>query len=263
MQKNKHGSRIAKQGFANERDMVKVFNSWQENQNATKLLRAMGYKIAEIESIQAEKIPGTFKPDIKVIVKTVRQTDCHRISCKRIEKKANYNHLCRKSVDKYQDQWGFDTVVSESLKAFTGELNLVEHSLLKPGLTLLRDQKKDRQARRLFMDEIKDDAKDAIINFFQKNTPGVIKEVFKGTNPEETPDWMLFTYIENDNCTYHIYPMQEVVDFYTGDADVSITKGGNLNIGRITLQRKGGTGNPFDMQFKFRPLTFLENNNEI
>ena len=261
MQKVKHGSRIAKQGFANEKDMVKVFNSWRENNNAAILLQIMGYNLDELESVQAKKVPGTLKPDIKVFIKAGGKIDCHRISCKRVEKKANYNHLCRKSVDKYQSQWGFDTFVSESLKAFTGELKLVEHSLLRSGLDLLRDQKKDRPARRLFMDEIKDEARDAIVGFFKKNTQGIVQEVFKGTNSEEIPNWMLFTYIEDGICTYHLHPMQEVVDFYTGNAEVSITKGGNLNIGKITLQRKGGTGNPFDMQFKFRPLTFLEKQN--
>ncbi len=109
MEKVKHGSRIAKQGFANEKDMVKVFNSWRENSTATNLLQAMGYKISEIESVEAKKIPGTVKPDIKVLVTVGEQTDRHKVSCKRLEKRANYNHLCRKSVDKYQTQWGFST----------------------------------------------------------------------------------------------------------------------------------------------------------
>jgi hypothetical protein len=259
VEKVKHGSRIAKQGFANEKDMVKVFNSWRENSTATNLLQAMGYKISEIESVEAKKIPGTVKPDIKVLVTVGEQTDRHKVSCKRLEKRANYNHLCRKSVDKYQTQWGFSTAIGESLKAFTGQLKLAEHSLLKSGIAVLRDEKKNRPARRLFMDEIRDDAKDSIVAFFRRKTKDVIREVFVGTNPGEVPTWMLFTYIGDDGYSHHIHPMEEVVDFYTGNGDVSITRGGNLNIGRITLQRKGGTGSPFDMQFKFRPLTFLEN----
>ena len=143
------------------------------------------------------------------------------------------------------------------------KINIIRGHSYKP-LTFpyrSRNYSETKESGMSIMDEIKDEARDAIVGFFEKNTHGIVQEVFEGTNSDEIPNWMLFTYIENDICTYHLHPMQEVVDFYTGNADVSITKGGNLNIGKITLQRKGGTGNPFDMQFKFRPLTFLENNN--
>lgn len=249
------GSRIAKQGFANEKDMVKVFNSWESNPAAKMLLSRMGHDLENISSVIAKKVPGTVKPDIMVSVVSPGYTEYHRISCKRVEKKANYNHLCRKSVSKYADQWGFDEQVGDLLKAFTGEI---------PGNNFLRSGVTPRDHRRLFMHEMNDAAQACVVEFFQHNVHNVVKEIFLGTDRDEIPQWMLFTYIdETGDCSYHIYPMQQVVDFYTGDAQVSLTSRGNLSIGKVTLQRKGGTGNPFDMQFKFRPRSFLEKQNEI
>ena len=52
----------------------------------------------------------------------------------------------------------------------------------------------------------------------------------------------------------------EVISYY-GTGDVKITKRGNLKIGRITMQRKGGDGGSPSanmLQFKLNYLDFVE-----
>ena len=48
-----------------------------------------------------------------------------------------------------------------------------------------------------------------------------------------------------------------VMNFY-GKGEVCITRRGSLKIGKVTLQRKGGTPDPTKMQFKFKPCQLFE-----
>ena len=50
------GSKTAKDGFNNEYFVVSIFNDWKNNELAKNWLKAMGYKIDEIEEVNAYKI---------------------------------------------------------------------------------------------------------------------------------------------------------------------------------------------------------------
>jgi hypothetical protein len=254
--RRKSGSHIARQGFQNEKDMIEIFNQWRTDPDGQRLLEIMGYDVPTLVAVKAGKFPRSrSKPDIQVEVEGPTGTDFHRVSCKRVEKTANYNHLGRKSISKYQDQWGFSDSVKSSLQVFTGEYT--------PTPEWVEVGTEQRDLRRLYLTEMKAGVREGIVDFFNLNASSVVKDIFLGTDTNEMPDWMLFTYIDDAAVSYHLHPIEEVVEFYTGEGSAHITSRGNLVVGRLRLQRKGGKGNPFDMQFKFRPRQFLENQNEF
>jgi len=62
------GSKTAKSGFENEDDVIIKFNNWTKDLDAQEWLVAMDYKINEIESVTAVKVPGHHKADVQVQV---------------------------------------------------------------------------------------------------------------------------------------------------------------------------------------------------
>ncbi len=56
---------------------------------------------------------------------------------------------------------------------------------------------------------------------------------------KETTDWIL-------------KDINEAMNFF-GKGEVTISPKGSLYIGKITLQRKGGTSDPTKLQFKIKP----------
>ena len=69
-------------------------------------------------------------------------------------------------------------------------------------------------------------------------------------------DYVLVTEKDEDRCQWTIADIATVCNFYS-QGEVEVSPRGNLKIGRITLQRKGGTPDPTSLQFKFNPLTLF------
>ena len=83
------GSQIAKDGFRNEYFVIDTFNAWQNHSLAQEWLIAMGYKIDEIEYVKAEKITGSYKADVQVLItiKLKKLMDCQNIQVKLVSNK--------------------------------------------------------------------------------------------------------------------------------------------------------------------------------
>ncbi len=56
----------------------------------------------------------------------------------------------------------------------------------------------------------------------------------------------------NDTTTWTLKNINFVMNFF-GNGKISISPRGSLYIGRITMQRKGGTPDPTKLQFKIKP----------
>ena len=114
-----NGSEIAKSGFNNEYDIVEMFNKWQDNTNARRMLKQMGYdpECLSSDDVCASKIPGTVKSDIMITIKGQHKF----ISAKKYVPHADYNHVARSSVDTYHNAFNFNKLTLECLKVFTGE----------------------------------------------------------------------------------------------------------------------------------------------
>ena len=65
--KQKLGSKTAKQGFQNEKDIVSKFNNWKTDSNAKIWLEIMNYNLDEIEYVEAVVLSG-YKADVQVQV---------------------------------------------------------------------------------------------------------------------------------------------------------------------------------------------------
>ena len=107
-----------------------------------------------------------------------------------------------------------------------------------------------KDERRFFLTELPKDEQQAMIDFFSKVKDQIVNVVFRGEKPPYA-DYMLVTQPGLANSA--IVDMKKVMMYYSGSAH--ITKRGNLKLGKITVQRKGGNGGgPTQMlQFKFSP----------
>lgn len=130
-------------------------------------------------------------------------------------------------------RWHFDDKISLALKLFTGEINPSVHpEMLKVNLSQLRDK------RRVFLTELKDDVVQKILSFFTKNKILVVSDILKGRGG----------FAANINTAMNFF----------GQGDVRVSPNGSLYIGRITMQRKGGTPDPTKLQFKIKPCEIFK-----
>ncbi|MCD5424909.1 MAG: hypothetical protein LRZ92_00435, partial [Methanosarcinaceae archaeon] len=92
-----------------------------------------------------------------------------------------------------------------------------------------------------------------IIKFFEKNRIIIISDIIRGKGGLFA-DWMLVTKLNKENKTteWILMDINSVMNFF-GMEEVCISPQGSLYIGKITMQRKGGTPDPTKIQFKMKP----------
>jgi len=137
------------------------------------------------------------------------------------------------------------------LKLFTGELDPKKYSR-RTGI------KKFRNKRRLFLDEMPVVIQKKIIRFFEKNRIIIVSDIIKGRGGLSA-NWMLVTRLnkENKTTTWTLKDINAVMNFFGSD-EIRISPRGSLYIGKITMQRKGGTPDPTKLQFKIKPCQLLK-----
>jgi|Deesub1362B_J571_1020462.scaffolds.fasta_scaffold00281_1 hypothetical protein len=110
-----------------------------------------------------------------------------------------------------------------------------------------------RDPRRAFLTEMREDIVKRIISFFTNNKILVVSDILKGRGGFAA-DWMLVTRYNrmNDTTTWILKDINTAMNFF-GKGDVRVSPRGSLYIGRITMQRKGGTPDPTKLQFKIKP----------
>ena len=115
-----------------------------------------------------------------------------------------------------------------------------------------------RDKRRVYLDELPGQLRNKIVNFFTNNKILVVSDILKGRGGLSA-SWMLVTrYDEMQNTTtWMLKDINTAMNFF-GYGDVFITEQGSLHIGRITMQRKGGTPDPTKLQFKIKPCQLFE-----
>lgn len=280
MNKKKLGSKTAKGGFANEKFICEKFNNWKTDKEAQSWLQIMGYNINEIKDLEAIHIPliikkqdyqkfginqDLYKDYIKykkadiqiklfIIFHDIIKTE--NLSLKKANSDADFNQIDKRTVDSYQNMWNFDDEISFWLKLYTGEKNPACYKNLFKNIKL-----KDK--RRIFFTEMPEKIVKKIISFFEANKILIISDILKGRGGLST-DWILVTKKDVNNMTYSwiLKDINTSMNFF-GQGNIYISKRGNLHIGRITMQRKGGTPDPTKLQFKIYPcdLFLLEGKN--
>ncbi|HEC92594.1 MAG TPA: type II restriction endonuclease [Candidatus Atribacteria bacterium] len=269
------GSKTAKGGFANEKVICRKFNSWKRDKEAQEWHKIMGYDIKKLFSVKAIQVPTKIKKSdlskfginredyeqflrfkkadaqIRIIIKIGEILKIENLSLKKANSNADYNQIDKRTIDDYQEMWNFDDEIAFWLKLFTGELKPEKYSR-KTGIKKFKDK------RRLFLNEMPENIQNKIISFFDKNRIIIIGDIIRGRGGLSA-DWMLVTRLnrENNTTTWILKDINIAMNFF-GGGEVRISPRGSLYVGKITMQRKGGTPDPTKLQFKIKPCQLFE-----
>jgi hypothetical protein len=110
----------------------------------------------------------------------------------------------------------------------------------------------------MFLDEIDESGRKAVIAFFETHKADIVSDLFQGDG-RYAAGWVMVAFKATRNTHWTLRRVDEVIRFYS-EGPVVITSGGNLKIGRITMQRKGGDGGRDTakmLQFKINPALLL------
>ncbi|RDU67632.1 type II restriction endonuclease [Helicobacter didelphidarum] len=244
MDKVELGSKTAKDGFRNENFVINTFNDWENNNLAKEWLESMGYNLKEIESVKAEKIKGSFKADIQVVVnvavKLKKLQDVQNIQVKLVSNPQGFNQIDKRYLKSYVELWKIPDDILEILRYFVGE-NCPK--ILNP-----------RDKRRMFFNEFSQIEQNKILQFFTENKTMILNDILKGRGQFASEWFLVILKIKDNNLKWILKSINEVINFY--DGKVAFSPHGSLKIGKITMQRKGGNGGRESakmLQFKINP----------
>ncbi|MCJ2669157.1 MAG: hypothetical protein LN416_01425 [Candidatus Thermoplasmatota archaeon] len=256
------GSATAKGGYSIEELVIKALNDWEADTNARGWLVAMNYDLDKVEHINAVPFHRG-KADIKVTLKLKdRRMSQERIGVKKVD--GNYNQVDRHSVDVYAGQFGFSDEVAQTLKKFCGvegfrPLDLVRKGEMTKGqmenLYNSRYSAPD-PPRRLTFREMPDEERERVLRELRDKKDHIIKTVFAGDPP--TIDWFLVVRAEREkDGSYTIIEtrfesLEDALERYS-EGGIGMTRHGSIHIGKVIMQRKGGTPDPESLQFKVKP----------
>ncbi|CAD7766728.1 MAG: R.HinP1I restriction endonuclease [Candidatus Argoarchaeum ethanivorans] len=275
MDKTELGSKTARGGFSNEKAICRKFNSWRKDKESQEWLKIMGYNIRRIDSVKAIHVPTRIKKSeiekfeineedfedlmrfkkadaqIRIVITIGNILKIENLSLKKANSNADYNQVDKRSVDAYQEMWNFDDEIACWLKLFTGENNPKSFVKLTGNIRL-------RDRRRLFFDEMPEDIRNKTIEFFKDNKIIVVSDILKGRGGLSA-NWMLVTRYNKieHTTTWALKDINTTMNFF-GGGDVKISPRGSLYIGKITMQRKGGTPDPTKLQFKIKPCQLFK-----
>jgi hypothetical protein len=237
------GSETAREGFRNETRIAEKFNNWRTDPEAKVWLAAMGYHVGEIDAVTATKPPGE-KADILVEIKAARRTGREGISIKLVSSEQGFNQIDKRWLAHYARMWTMPKPVLDALQLFVGEKPPTQ-----PG----------RAANRMFLNELDPTARNAVVEFFQTNRTRVVADLFRGDGVYAA-GWVMVAQTSGEKPRWVLRKIDDAIRFYA-DGPVSITRGGNLKIGRITMQRKGGDAGRDTakmLQFKIDPTDLFD-----
>ena len=236
-------SQTALSGFRNEDWVVGQFNSHRSGSCGAGWLDAMGYRHFSRVCAQTTRRMGFFnKADVLVLV----DDNVEWISVKKFI--ASFNQIDKRRVGVFAEIWKMPDAVTDSLRMYCGEEGYRPSDICE-SISSLRDP------RRFFMDELPNGQKEQVVSFLNKKKKKIIRDVMAGRG-RAAARWMLAVEERLDAPPRSaLVRMDDVVRHYA-EGPALITRTGNLRLGRITIQRKGGDGgkNTAQMlQFKFSP----------
>jgi hypothetical protein len=241
------GSKTAKRGFANEDEIAAKFNNWRSDTEAGTWLSFMGHKPDAVVSVSATKPHGE-KADIQVRVRTGAGEKIEGISIKLVSTEQGFNQVDKRWLRQYAAKWRMPADVHAALRLFTGEV--------KPN-------KPSRNPERMFLNELAVDHQKRILDFFTANKSEIVSDLFRGDG-EFSAGWMMVALKSTVKPRWVLRRIDYTIKYFS-EGPIEITKAGNLKIGRITMQRKGGDGGRETanmLQFKVNPALLFDASGE-
>ncbi len=237
------GSTTAKNGFKNEDEIRDKFNNWKTDDDAKIWLGAMNYKLADIESIVAAKPHGE-KSDVDVQIKTKTGEKREGISIKLVSSEQGFNQIDKRWLATYAKMWKMPVEVQDALKLFVGETPPTKPS---------------KDANRMYLNELAPETQKAVIDFFTANKEAIVSDLFSGDGLHSAK-WMMVALKSSATPRWVLRTDAYAIKFFS-EGKVELTRNGNLKIGRITVQRKGGDNGRETakmLQFKINPALLFE-----
>lgn len=240
------GSLTAKGGFRNEEDVAKKFNSWKQDSYARAWLFEMGYELKNLTQVKAKVLHG-HKTDVQVHIAIYLKNSevAENISVKLVSNPKGFNQVDKRWVDDYKVMWDIPEDVTDLLKRFTGETSSIQKGL--------------RDSRRMFFSEMNPEEQSKILHFFQTHRAQIVQDILKGRGAYSA-SWMLVVLKTNSQIKWALKPLRKAIEIF-GRGDVKFTERGSLNIGKVTMQRKGGDAGRDTakmLQFKIDPVNLFE-----
>jgi hypothetical protein len=233
------GSETAKGGFRNEDEIRDKFNAWRSDDDAKAWLRLLGHDPGAVGSVTAAKPHGD-KADVVVTVRSIDGSAFrHGISIKLVSSPNGFNQIDKRWLRQYAKMWDMPADVAAALRLFVGE---------DP------PNGKSRRPERMFLTELEKEARESVVAFFTANKQRIVEDLIRGEGANKA-DFFMVAWKPGKDKSYVIVPSDEAIRFFSEGA-VEVTRSGNLKIGRITMQRKGGDGGRETakmLQFKLNP----------
>ena len=188
-----------------------------------------------------------FKTDIQVqvIIKLKKAINSENIQVKLVSNPKGFNQIDKRWVDKYVKMWNIPPEIVCLLKKYTGE---ILPSIAKP---------KDK--RRMFANEFDEQEQQILLNWLRENKFLIISDILRGSG-RFAAEWMLVAQKVEQNARWTLKSMNFCINFFS-KGEILITKRGNIKIGLITMQRKGGDGGRKTaqmLQFKINPALLFD-----
>lgn len=237
------GSATAKAGFRNEDEIRDKFNDWRADEDAKHWLAAMNYDPDTVQEVVAAKPHGE-KADVEVRIRTKAGEKVEGISIKLVSGPNGFNQIDKRWLGTYAKKWKMPGDVEMALKLFVGELPPV-----RPG----------RGEKRMYLNELEPAQRDAVVAFFTANKDEIVSDIIAGDG-SHAAGWMMVALKATEKTRWVIKTSTDAAKFF-GEGKVEVTRAGNLKIGRITMQRKGGDGGRETakmLQFKINPALLFD-----
>lgn len=239
------GSKTAKNGFKNEREIAEKFNNWTIDTEAQQWLVIMNYDLDNIEYVKAVVLRG-YKADVNVQIKIKLKNaiDTENIQVKLVSNKKGFNQVDKRKLDNYKELWDMPEDVYEILQYFTGEK------------APYKENTKDN--RRMFLNEMEQDKQDKVVKWFSENKTLILSDIIKGRG-QFSAEWVLVAQKTGYKNRWVLKNINEVLQHYAV-GEVKISSRGSMELGGVLVQRKGGDGGRETakmLQFKLDPTSLF------
>jgi len=206
----------------------------------------MEYTLTEIEYVKAIVLSG-YKTDVQVqiTIKLKEAIDVENLQVKLVSNLKGFNQIDKRWIDKYVDMWSIPSDITSLLKKYTGELS--------PTI------KSPKDPRRTFINEFDKKNQTILLDWLKKNKTLIVNDIIKGRG-KFSVEWMLVAQKTEKDARWILTPINVVLNHF-GNGEILITKQGNIKIGNITMQRKGGDGGRKTaqmLQFKINPAELFD-----